>query len=67
MEAATKVLPMAGQDRAIAIPVTGGYLVTLADGAGGTGNGTVAAEGLIACAAKLARRDAADTDRFEIL
>ena len=31
MEAATKVLPAAGADRAIALPDAGGYLVAVAD------------------------------------
>ena len=35
MEAAISVLPMSEQDRAIAIPASGGYLVVLADGASG--------------------------------
>jgi serine/threonine protein phosphatase PrpC len=66
MEAAIKVLPMTGQDRAMATPVPGGYLVALADGAGGTGNGAVAAERLMTCVAKLAQ-NAASSDWFEIL
>ena len=52
MEAAINVLPMSGQDRAIAIPTAGGYLVAVADGAGGTGGGAVAAERLIAFVTK---------------
>jgi len=39
MDAAIIVLPMSAQDRAIAIPAAGGYLVAVADGAGGTGGG----------------------------
>ena len=66
MEAATNVLPMSGQDRAIAIPAAGGYLVALADGAGGTGNGAVAAECLIAFVTKLSQ-EAASADWFAAL
>jgi serine/threonine protein phosphatase PrpC len=66
MEAAIKVLPMSGQDRATAIPAAGGYLVALADGAGGTGNGAVAAECLIAFVTKLSQ-EAASTDWFDAL
>jgi serine/threonine protein phosphatase PrpC len=47
MQAVVNVQPSSGQDRAAAIPVAGGYLVVLADGAGGTGNGAAAAERLI--------------------
>src|SRR6266702_221700 len=66
MEAAIKVLPMSGQDRAIAIPAAGGYLVALADGAGGTGNGAVAAECLITFVTKLSQ-EAASADWFAAL
>lgn len=53
MDSALKVLPILGQDRAIALPTSGGYLVALADGAGGSGGGAVAAEYLVATASKL--------------
>jgi serine/threonine protein phosphatase PrpC len=66
MEAAINVLPMSGQDRAIAIPAAGGYLVALADGAGGTGNGAIAAECLIAYVTKLSK-EAASADWFAAL
>src|SRR5882672_7108424 len=67
MEAAINVLPMSGQDRAIAIPAVGGYLVALADGAGGTGNGAVAAEYLIAFVTKLSQEAVASADWFAAL
>jgi PPM family protein phosphatase len=67
MEVATNVLPMSGQDRAIAIPAAGGYLVALADGAGGTGNGAVAAEHLIAFVTKLSQEAVASADWFAAL
>jgi len=66
MEAAINVLPLSGQDRAIAIPAAGGYLVAVADGAGGTGNGAVAAESLIAFVTKLSV-EAASADWFAAL
>ena len=66
MEAAINVLPISGQDRAIAMPTEGGYLVAVADGAGGTGGGAGAAECLIAFLAKL-RQEAASTDWFAAL
>ncbi len=66
MEAAINVLPVSGQDRAIAISAAGGYLVALADGAGGTGNGAVAAECLIAFVTKLSQ-EAASVDWFAAL
>jgi serine/threonine protein phosphatase PrpC len=68
VEAALKVLPASGsgEDRAVAVPTAGGYLVAVADGAGGTGNGAVAAEQLIAALTRLAG-DAASTDWFEAL
>jgi serine/threonine protein phosphatase PrpC len=49
------VLPTSGQDRAIAIPAAGGYLVGVADGAGGTGGGAAAAERLITFLTKLSQ------------
>ena len=55
MHATIKVLPPTGEDRALAVHVAGGCLVGLADGAGGTGNGTFAAELLMSCVTKLAR------------
>ena len=66
MEAASKLLPENGQDRALAVPAPGGYLVAVADGAGGTGDGAAAAERLIAGLAKLAGV-AASTDWFGAL
>jgi PPM family protein phosphatase len=66
MEAAINVLPMSGQDRAIAIPTAGGYLVAVADGVGGTGGGAVAAERLIAFVSRL-MEEASSTDWFDAL
>jgi len=66
MEAAISVLPISGQDRALAIPTAGGYLVAVADGAGGTGNGGLAAERLINFVSNLAGQ-AASTDWFKAL
>lgn len=66
MEVAINVLPVSGQDHAIAIPAGGGYLVALADGAGGIGNGAVAAERLIAFVTKLSW-EAASADWFAVL
>jgi serine/threonine protein phosphatase PrpC len=66
VEAAIKVLPASGQDRAIAIPTAGGYLVAVADGAGGTGGGAAAAERLVAALTKLTQ-GAASRDWFAAL
>jgi serine/threonine protein phosphatase PrpC len=66
MRAAIKLLPACGQDRAMAVPTPSGYLVAVADGAGGTGDGAAAAEHLITGLAKLAGV-AASTDWFEAL
>jgi len=66
MEAAVNVLPPSGQDRAVALPTAGGYLVAIADGAGGTGAGAVAAECLIAFFSKLSQ-NAASADWFAAL
>jgi hypothetical protein len=68
VEAAIKVLSASGsgQDRAIAVPSEGGYLVAVADGAGGTGNGPAAADGLIEFVSKLTKA-AASTDWFDAL
>lgn len=66
MEAAFKLLPACGQDRAMAVPTPVGYLVAVADGAGGTGDGAAAAERLITGLTKLAGV-AASTDWFEAL
>lgn len=68
MEAAIKVLAASGsgQDRAFAVPIRGGYLVAVADGAGGTGSGAAAADSLIAFISKLAER-AVSTDWFAAL
>ena len=53
IEAAVKVLPPSGADRAIAVPSEGGYFVAVADGAGGTGGGASAADRLIVALTKL--------------
>ena len=66
MEAAIKVLPTSGQDRAVAVRAGRGYLVAVADGAGGTGGGAAAADRLIATLAKLAD-SAASADWFTVL
>lgn len=68
MEVAIKVLSASGsgQDRAIAVPTEGGYLVAVADGAGGTGDGAAAADGLIEFVSKLTK-SAASTDWFDAL
>lgn len=66
MQAAIKVLPASGQDRAIALPTATGYLVAIADGAGGTGGGAAAAEWLIAAVAKRTG-GGASTDWFAAL
>ena len=50
----------------MAVPTGGGYLVAVADGAGGTGNGAAAAERLITALTKLAGA-AASTDWFDTL
>jgi serine/threonine protein phosphatase PrpC len=50
----------------MALPTRDGCLVAVADGAGGTGNGAGAAEGLIAALTKLAGY-AASTDWFDAL
>ena len=47
IEAALKVLPPSGADRAIAVLSEGGYFVAVADGAGGTGGGASTADRLI--------------------
>ena len=68
MEAALIVLPASesGEDRATAIPTRDGYLVAVADGAGGTGGGAAAAERVIAALSKLATR-AANVDWWSAL
>jgi len=60
------VLPESGEDRAIAVPTAGGYLVAVADGADGTGNGGVAAQRLVKGLADLADT-AASEDWFTVL
>ncbi len=50
----------------MALPVAGGYFVAVADGAGGTGGGAVAAERLIAFVSGLTK-EAASTDWFDTL
>jgi serine/threonine protein phosphatase PrpC len=66
VEAAFRLLPDSGQDRVLAVPTPGGYLVAVADGAGGTGDGAAAAEHVITELAKLAGA-AATTDWFSAL
>jgi len=66
MKAAVSVQPASGEDRAIAMLAGGGYLVAVADGAGGTGGGAVAAECFIAFVASLAQ-DVVSTDWFAAL
>lgn len=68
MEVAVRVLAASayGEDRALALPTAGGYLVAVADGAGGTGNGAAAADRLIAFISKLVEA-AESTDWFDAL
>jgi PPM family protein phosphatase len=68
VEAAVRVSPASGpgEDRAVAVPTGDGYLVAVADGAGGTGNGAAAAERLVTALTKLAGV-AASTDWFDAL
>jgi PPM family protein phosphatase len=68
MEVAVAVLQASGlgADRALAVPTAQGYLLALADGAGNSGSGAVAAEQLVGLVAKLMEHAAA-TDWFEIL
>jgi serine/threonine protein phosphatase PrpC len=66
VDAAIRRLPENGQDRALAAPTAGGYLVAVADGAGGSGDGAAAAERLITGLAKLADL-AVSTDWFQAL
>jgi serine/threonine protein phosphatase PrpC len=66
VEVRVKVVPPSGADRAIALPVDGGHLVAVADGAGGTGGGAAAADRLIAGLSKLAAQ-AATTDWWQAL
>jgi serine/threonine protein phosphatase PrpC len=66
VEIATKVLPASGEDRAIAVPTAGGYLLAVADGAGGTGGGGVAADCLINSLSKLTA-EAASADWWSVL
>jgi PPM family protein phosphatase len=68
VEAVVVVQPAsgAGQDRALAVPTSGGYVVAVADGAGGTVSGAAAAERVIALVAKLVG-EAASTDWFNAL
>lgn len=68
MEAAVAVLQASGlgADRALAVPTAQGYLLALADGAGNSGSGAVAAERLVGLVAKLTEPPAA-TDWFEAL
>ena len=66
IEAAVKVLPPSGADRAIAVPSEGGYFVAVADGAGGTGGGASAADRLIVALTKL-RAQAAWADWWSVL
>jgi hypothetical protein len=66
IEAAVKVLPPSGADRAIAVPSEGGYFVAVADGAGGTGGGASAADRLIVALTKLTAQ-AAWADWWSVL
>ena len=68
MEAAVAVLQASGlgADRALAVPTAQGYLLALADAAGNSGSGAVAAERLVGLVAKLTEHSAA-TDWFEAL
>jgi len=66
MQVAVHVEPPSGDDRAVAIEVAGGYVVALADGAGGTGNGALAAELLIAFVTRRAA-SARSIDWFDAL
>ena len=68
MQAVVRVLAAggSGEDRALALPAAGGYLVSVADGAGGTGNGAAAADRLIAFISELTDA-AASTDWFDAL
>lgn len=43
----------ANQDRAVVVPHEGGFVVALADGAGGTGNGAAAAEAVVEAVARV--------------
>jgi serine/threonine protein phosphatase PrpC len=68
MKAAVIVLSASGrgQDRALSLPLAPGYLVAIADGAGGTGGGAAAAQGLIDFVSGMSAR-AASTDWFAAL
>jgi hypothetical protein len=66
IEAAVKVLPPSGADRAIAVPSEGGYFVAVADGAGGIGGGASAADRLIVDLTKLTAQ-AASADWWSVL
>jgi PPM family protein phosphatase len=68
VEAAVAVLQASGlgADRALAVPTAQGYLLALADGAGNSGRGAVAAERLVALVAQRVP-EAASTDWFEAL
>ena len=66
IEAAVRVLPPSGADRAIAVPSEAGYFVAVADGAGGTGGGASAADRLILALTKLTAQ-AASADWWSVL
>lgn len=66
IEAAVKMLPPSGADRAIAVPSEGGCFVAVADGAGGTGGGASAADRLIVALTKLTAQ-AASADWWSVL
>jgi serine/threonine protein phosphatase PrpC len=66
IEAAVKVVPPAGADRAAALPTPGGYLAAVADGAGGTGGGAATAERLITALSKLTA-EAGSADWWTVL
>lgn len=56
MNAYTRIPTRDGEDRAVALPVPGGHLVAVADGAGGTGNGGATADRLVNFLEKLRPR-----------
>jgi serine/threonine protein phosphatase PrpC len=68
VEAAVAVLQASGlgADRALAVPTAQGYLLALADGAGNSGSGAVAAERVVQCVAELTE-DAGSADWFDVL
>jgi len=55
IDAAIRVLPSSGDDRAIALPTPRGYLLAVADGAGVTGGGPAAADRVVPALSKRAQ------------